>query len=54
MPSNMPSHASTAGCLPFDPSTITSNDLMGVDIGISGIVVHIEGTDIVFTEFNPK
>ncbi|WEW60304.1 hypothetical protein PRK78_005789 [Emydomyces testavorans] len=37
--------------LPFDPSTITREDLMIVGIGISGIVVHIRGTNIVVKKF---
>jgi hypothetical protein len=37
--------------LPFDPSTITRKDLMGVGVGISGIVVHVKGTNIVVKEF---
>ena len=39
--------------LPFDPSTITRKDLIGVGVGISGIVVHIKGTNSVVKEFTP-
>src|SRR5450432_4019711 len=39
--------------LPFDPSTITRKDLIGVGVGISGIVIHIKGTNIVVKEFTP-
>jgi hypothetical protein len=39
--------------LPFDPSTLTRDDLEAIGVGLSSIVVYIKGTNVVAKTFPP-
>jgi len=39
--------------LPFDPATITKDDVTGIGVGLSSIVIHIKNTNVVVKTFPP-
>lgn len=39
--------------LPFDPSTVAKDDMEGIGVGLSSIVLHVKDTNSVVKTFPP-